>query len=147
MFTRPTFVSTRKAASRFLRRPYAPPFFLPGSYLASPPGGHPPCSQQGLRDRHTSGSARTMTSAPSRKCNGTFPWRHPDDRTEIAGGAGGNRADRCCMTSPQSAGRARSTRATSQRAPRLAVPAYRRIFGWQAAGALPIPPRPSTTAP
>lgn len=88
-----------------------------------------------------------MTSAPSRKCNGTFPWRHPDDRTEIAGGAGGNRADRCRVAAAQSAGRARSTRATSQRAPRLALPAYRRIFGWQAAGALPIPPRSSKTAP
>jgi hypothetical protein len=41
----------------------------------------------------------------------------PNDRAEIAGGGGGNRADRCGMTAAQSAGRARSTRATSQRAP------------------------------
>lgn len=59
-----------------------------------------------------------MTSAPSRKCNGTFPRRRPDDRAEIAGGgAGRNRADRCRMTADQSAGRARSTGPTSQRAP------------------------------
>ncbi len=82
-----------------------------------------------------------MTSAPSKRCNGTFPWRHPDDRAEIAGGAGGNRADHCCMTSPQSAGRARSTGPASPARPTETVPAYRRIFASQAAGAFPIPPR------